>query len=238
MRTKIVQIQNVKALVNAYEAVGARAIGAPGIVLVHGVAGHGKTSATCWLAVKRNALFLTALPVWTPASMLAKLAEEIGIKPVRGAARMFDVLARELTMRPRPIFLDEADCIMDARALVETLRIFHDMTALPLFLIGMGEAKRKIEARPQLSRRIMAEVEFRPLTLDDARAMTTELCEVALADELIELVHRQSKGSAGRLCAELSRLETFARRRGLARLAISDLGERERAAFTAVRIAA
>jgi hypothetical protein len=165
--------------------------------------------------------------------MLAKLAEETGLKPVRGAAKMFDVLARELTMRPRPIFIDESDCIMDARPLVETLRIFHDLTALPLFLVGMAEAKRKIESRPQLSRRVMAEVEFRPLTLDDARAMTSELCEVALNDDLIQVVHRQSKGSAGLLCAELSRLESFARRRGLAHLAVGDLGERERAMFAA-----
>jgi hypothetical protein len=63
MKAKIVTTQNVKALLAAHEAVGARDLGAPGIVLVHGVAGFGKSTACTWLAVKRNALFLTALPV-------------------------------------------------------------------------------------------------------------------------------------------------------------------------------
>lgn len=239
MRSKIISTPNVKALLTAYEGVAARPIGAPGIVLVHGSSGFGKSTACIYLSVKRDAIFVTALPIWTPASMLAKLAEELSVKPVRGAAKMFDVLARELTMRPRPIFVDEADFVLESRALSETLRVLHDLTAVPMFLVGMGEARRKISARPQLGRRIMTEVEFRPLSRDDSALVAAELCEIGIGADLLDSIYARSKGSTGLLCAELARAESFARRRGLTRLSIGDLGEKERAAFAVTaRIAA
>ena len=238
MRAKIFKNANIQALLNAYEAVGARTLNTPGIALVHGTVGYGKTSGACWLAVRTNAIFLTALPIWTPASMVGKLCEEAGVRAVRGAARNFDLLAREFTVRPRAIFIDEIEPVLDMRALVETLRILHDITAVPLFLIGMAEARRKIESRPQLQRRVTAEVEFKPLTLDDARAMAVELCEVDIAIELVDTVHRHVKGSVGQLCAELARLETFGRRRGLGRVSYADLTDRERAPLAAAMRAA
>jgi AAA domain-containing protein len=158
---------------------------------VHGDTGRGKTCATANLAVRLGAGHVTELPFWGPLAMVGKICEELNLKPLARCAPMFDAIARELTMRPRPLFVDESDCIADQKKLVETLRILHDLTAVPLILIGMGEFRAKVKRRPQLERRILREAEFRPSTLADSRLMASELAEVKLADDLVEVLHRQ-----------------------------------------------
>jgi DNA transposition AAA+ family ATPase len=225
MRHKIVTTSNVRALMAAEAAAETRDPGLPGILLVHGEAGAGKTSTIAHLAVKLGAVYLTALPFWKTHAMLSAICSELSMKPLSRCAPMFDLIARELTIRPRPIFLDEADAIVDHKELVETLRILHDITSVPLVLIGMSEFRSKVMRRPQIERRVLREVEFRPSTLADARLMAAELAEVGIADDLVEVMHRRSRGSAGLFVNEQARAEGFCRRRGLKQIAAADYDE-------------
>ncbi len=188
---------------------------------MHGEAGRGKTVVTAHLGVKLGAIFITALPFWTTHAMLSEICKELGSKPMRRCAAMFDFIARQLAIRPRPIFLDESDCIADRKELIETLRILHDLTAVPLVLIGMGEFRMKMMRRPQLERRILREVEFKPATLEDSRLMATELAEISVADDLVEALHRKGRGSAGLFVKDLAAVESFCRRRGLTKIALA-----------------
>ena len=222
MRQKICLTSNARCFLAAASAATARDPGLPGIVLVHGEAGRGKTCITAHLAVKQNAIFLTALPIWSPRWMLSKIAEEMGGKTTGFLGPMYEFISRELTERPRPIYVDEGDSIAEKKELIETLRILHDMTAIPLVLIGMGDFRAKVERRPQLSRRILRAVDFKPSSLDDSRLLATELAEVRIADDLIEALHRRSRGSAGLFVKELAAVEGFCHRHGLNKIAVAD----------------
>ncbi len=223
MRTKICLTANYRAFAGALSAATGRDLGLPGIVLAVGGAGRGKTCITAHLALKQGAIFLTALPIWNPGWMLGKISEELGAKPTRFCAPMFELIARELTERPRPIFLDESDAIAEKKELVSTLRILHDLTGIPLILIGgTAEFRAKIMRRPELERRVLREVDFKRSTVDDSRLLASELAEVHLEDDLVEALHRKTRGSAGLFVKELSAVEGFCRRRGLHGIALAD----------------
>jgi hypothetical protein len=222
MRVKICQTSNAKALMAAQSAATAREAGLPGIVLIFGEAGRGKTVITANLSVRLGAVHLTALPIWTARWMLAEISRELGGKPGRCAAPMWNFIKQELAIRPRPIFLDESDCIADRKELIETLRILHDLTAVPLILIGMSDFKIKMKNRPQLERRILRTVEFKPSTLDDSRLMAAELAEVRIAEDLVEALHRKTRGSAGLFVKELASIEGFCRRRGMNKIGLAE----------------
>jgi DNA transposition AAA+ family ATPase len=222
MREKICLTSNARAFMAAASAVTARDPGLPGILLCSGESGRGKTSICARMAVKTGAIFLTALPIWSPRWMLSKIAEEMGGKATGFLGPMYEFIARELTERPRPIYVDESDSIAEKKELIETLRILHDMTAIPLVLIGMGDFRAKVERRPQLCRRILRAVDFKPSSPDDSRLLATELAEVRLADELIDALHRRSHGSAGLFVKELAAVEAFCRRHGLNKIALGE----------------
>jgi predicted AAA+ superfamily ATPase len=221
MRQKTVITENLRVLATAEEIVAGRNPGLPGIIVVHGPSGHGKTTSVAWLAIQKSAVFVTALPVWSAHGMLCAIAKELGKPPMRSATATFEMIAHELTVNPRAIFLDESDAIADKKDLTETLRVLHDLTAVPLVIVGMNEFKNKLARRPQLARRVLREVEFRLLPFADLRLMATELSEVEIADDVVELLQRKSRGSAGLFCVELARAEEFARRRGMDRLDVA-----------------
>jgi DNA transposition AAA+ family ATPase len=137
---------------------------------------------------------------------------------MRSATATFEMIAHELVVKPRAIFVDEADSIVEKKDLVETLRILHDLTAVPLVIVGMAEFQHKLPRRPQLERRVLSEIEFTALPFADLRRMASELVEVEIADDLVEVLQRKSRGSAGLFCVELARAEELARRRGMERL--------------------
>jgi DNA transposition AAA+ family ATPase len=221
MRTKMCLTANYRAFVSAQSAAIARDPGLPGIVLVYGEAGRGKTCITANLALKTHAIFVTGKSIWGPRWMLSDIVREMGEKPTSSCAPMFDFIARELTERPRPIYVDEADSLGDLK-LVETLRILHDLTAVPLVLTGGTAEFRTKMRRPQIERRVLREVDFKPSTLDDSKLLATELAEVRLADDPVEAIHRKTRGSAGLFVKELAAVEGFCRRRGLSKIALAE----------------
>ena len=73
MRNKLAPTKNVAALQAAYEALATRDLGVPGMGLVHGYTGAGKTTAISWLVNRAKGVYVRATSGWTPASMLAKV---------------------------------------------------------------------------------------------------------------------------------------------------------------------
>ena len=86
----------------------------------------------------------------------------------------------------------------------------------------MEQFKRRAAMRPQLHRRIVKEVEFKPATLEDAKLLARELCEIEIHDDLLAELHRRSSGSVGLLCNALADAESAAKRTGAKVLRLAD----------------
>jgi DNA transposition AAA+ family ATPase len=139
---------------------------------------------------------------------------------------MIDQVVRALAMDNRPLFIDEADYLVAKPVLLEVLRGIHDVSSSPLILVGMETFKRDVTNREQLAGRISKWVEFQPASKDDARMLADELCEVAVGDDLLMQLHQKSKASIRRIVDGLARVETFARKKNLKKVSLSEWGDR------------
>lgn len=226
MRNRIAHVKNIQMLADASDALSTRPPGAPGIGLVWGATGFGKSTATAWLSIQLNAVFVRAWPTWTPTSMLSSLTEELGIKPLARTAPMIRAIAQALSAEGRPVFIDEADYLANKPVLLETLRSLHDVSSSPLILIGMRDFQRRVMHRDQLAGRISQWVEFQPADLNDARVLTDEVCEIKVADDLVERLHKSSGGSMRGMVVGLARIEQFARKKNIGKVNAGDWNDR------------
>ena len=226
MRNQVAHVKNIQMLATAADALSTRAPGTPGIGLIWGASGYGKSIATGWLYNQINGVFLRAWPLWTPLSMLSALMVELSLKPLGRTAPMLDSIVRALSAEQRTVFIDEADYLADKPVLLETLRSLHDVSSAPLILIGMRDFQRRVMGRDQLAGRISQWVEFQPADVADARLLTDECCEVKVTDDLVENLHKKTGGSMRGMVVGLSRIEQFARRKNLNKVNATEWNDR------------
>lgn len=211
MRNKLAPVKNVAHLSAAFEALSTRDAGIPGMGLVHGYTGAGKTTAITWLINKVGGVYARANATWTPSAMLGYLMGELGAVPVQRASAMLDFVQKNLAATRRPLFIDEADYLLHNLKMLEALRDIHDLSGQPVVLIGMEGIERKLIVRPQLARRISQWVEFKPSDEEDAAILAKTVCEVSIGDDLLQALHTQAKGSMGLMTVGLARIEALAK---------------------------
>lgn len=222
MKSRIVPVSNVRALSEASEALLDRHPGMPGMGLIHGETGLGKTTAVTWLITKNNGVYVRALSTTTPSSLLRAIARELDIEPRSSNVDTVEIIVQRLAETGRPLFVDEADYLVDQKRLVETLRDIHDLATVPVVLIGMAGIQRKIKARPQLTGRIAQWVEFKPASPADIRLLADNLCEVTIADDLLARLSEKTGGSMRLAVVGLSQIEHVAKTGAKTTMALAD----------------
>lgn len=231
MKSKTVLIDNVARLAEAGEALQRRAYNMPGMGLIHGETGYGKSTAVTWYANKPhvNAVFVRALACWTPASMLEAILRKLGRDPRGSCARMMGEIIEILALSQRPLFIDEADYIVESKRMCESARDLHDMATVPVVLIGMGGIDQRLAHRKQLTGRVMQDVKFQPLTEEDAQKLAAELVDesVKIKPDLVAQLNRQAAGSVRLLVVGLGRIEQAAKSKGMASIGCAEWGRRE-----------
>lgn len=211
MKHEIAPVKNVTRLGVAFQSLANRDPGVPGIGLVHGFTGAGKTTAVTQLVIRENGVFVRANAVWTPQAMLGAITNELGATPMAKNAAMIAHITERLAMTGRPLFVDEADYLLHNVKMLEALRDLHDVAGVPVVLIGMEGIEKRIVHREQFARRIQQWVEFRPLDAFDTRTLADAICEVKVADDLLDRLHHHTKGSVGLMTVGLSRIEQYAK---------------------------
>lgn len=228
MKNRLAPVKNVATLQNAFQALKARDAGVPGMGLVHGETGAGKTTAVTWLMNRENAIYVRAAATWTPSAMLGKIMGELGAEALaRGSSAMVDHITNAMAIDQRPLFVDEADYLLANLKMLETLRDIHDVSGLPVVLVGMAGIEKRLVHRQQLSRRISQWVGFKPCDLEDAAILARNVCEVGIAEDLLAYVHAEAKGSMGHMVVGLSRIESLAKGQGWDAITSQQWGNRK-----------
>lgn len=215
MRNKLAPVKNVAALQAAFESLSGRDFGVPGMGLVYGETGAGKTTAITKLVNTTRGVYVRANATWTPSAMLGSIMTELGAAPLHnGGAAMVRHITNTLAESNRPLFVDEADYLLGNTKMLETLRDIHDVSSVPVVLIGMAGIERKLVHRPQLAGRISQWVEFSPCDYEDAQILCRTVCEVEIDEPLLKTLHTEAKGSVRLMVVGLSRIEAAARANG------------------------
>lgn len=151
---------------------------------------------------------------WTPLSMYQDIGRELGIAPRPHIAPMLDAIVTILAQSGRTVIIDEANYLLDDARLADGQRDFHDLSGAPLVLVGMGDFRRAALAKPQLTGRVGADVEFGSIVIEDARLTADTLCEVEVQEAATAMMHDGCAGEIRRLVGMLARAETWALRNG------------------------
>lgn len=230
MKNAIAPVKNIARLAELGDSLVTQSGNLPGIAVCHGESGIGKSTGLTWLSTtKLNACYVRALQVWSPSSMLQAIARELDIDPVRSLSTMMDAIVAELSRSNRPLIVDEADYVVDQARLLNTLRDLHDLSTMPLILVGMADFVRKLRSRTdqrQFAGRVALDLEFRPLDLADVAILATTLAEIEIAEDLLALLHEKSQGITRLVCVGLARIESFARHGGIKKVTRTQWGDR------------
>lgn len=226
MKSRIVATSNLKSLWDAADELTARGPGLPGLIVGWGETGRGKTYAALSLVQHADAIYVPALAFWSPVSMLQSIAHELGC-PERGrCAPMIRDIVAALRSSSRPLLIDEADYVIREPKLIDGLRDIADLSSSVVVLLGMGTFKAGLTRFPQVSGRVARWVEFRGASPADARLLADELLEVGVADDLLERLHSESRGSMRKLALGLHQIEVLGRRRRVQVVSLAEWAER------------
>lgn len=218
MKHQIIPISNVARLREAGRLLLDRAPNMPGMGLIYGTTGVGKSTAVTWYMNQCNGVYVRAMANWTPGAMLKAILRELAISGKEtSCSDMTETIVEYLARHNRPLFIDEVDFLVSRRRMLDTLRDLHDLASVPVVLIGMGGIHNKVaKESPQLAGRLMQWVEFEPATLADTVLLADGLCEVKIFEDLVALLHEKTGGLVRNIIVGLAQIEAHARRKGLA----------------------
>lgn len=224
MRNAIAETRNLTTLARAAEALRARQVDLPGIAAIVGSPGVGKTMGAVWLRDQTDAVFVRAKSVWTTRSLIDDMARELRVDVGGRRGVVFDRVVERLAITGRPVIVDEADYLLDRSMLLDAMRDLHDLSGVPLFVIGMERFSMRVERHEQFASRIARTIEFGWADLADARAVADTCCEVAFDDDLLARIVEQTAGSLRRIKVALAQIETWADRKGVGCVTLADWG--------------
>jgi DNA transposition AAA+ family ATPase len=226
MNHEMAMTTNVRRFLAAVRELTDRPLGVEGMGLLWGQPGEGKSTTVAYATNTLDGIFLRANACWTVTSMLQALMVELGQPQGRFKAPMVDTSVRCLMEQPRPIFVDEADYLLRQANMLDVMRDIYDTTGSPVVLIGMETMARKVQTNGRFARRITQWVEFRGITLADARTLADTICEVGVEDCLLSRLYEAARANIGRMTTGLSRIEQFARINKLESVTLEQWGDR------------
>ena len=189
MKKVFVKTNNVKRFITMMNNLQNRAEGVPGMGLVYGEPGLGKTQTINWWAFKNNAILVRCTQLMTARWLLTEILDEMGELSGYKISDCFKLVVRNLLVNPQIIIVDEIDYLtVDSRA-VETLRDIHDKTNVPIILVGMINAKSRLKKFNHLYDRLSEIVKFEKFSKADIKTIVQELSEVEMTDCAIRYIY-------------------------------------------------
>lgn len=188
-------------------------MGQPGLAVVSGRAGRGKTEAAKEFAVRTGALYLRVMEGWTPRGMLAALCKEVNDTEPRTLAACKTSLIEELGRFRRLVLVDEADRLRKVE-MIEHLRDVHDLTGVPIVLIGEEHLHSMISARRRLWSRVTQTVVFGPITVEDIIMFAGKAAELKMKADAANDVSKRSGGDFRLIYLDVRDLERMTRTSG------------------------
>lgn len=214
MKKIFVKTRNVRNFIGLVEALKSKPKNIPKMGLIYGEPGLGKSQTALWLACKYDGIYIRASNLMTSRWLVEEIVREMDELPRYLTSDNFNVVINKLIQKPKIIFVDEIDYLMNNYKSVETLRDIHDKTDCPIIFVGMGLALRKLERYKHLYDRFSEIVKFETFEIEDLSQIFSQLSEIPFTPDSIEYIHK--KYNRFRQIVQLiSKLESFAKENNL-----------------------
>ncbi|MBW2090934.1 MAG: ATP-binding protein [Deltaproteobacteria bacterium] len=210
MKKTFFPTNNYHVLVKAIDALKNRDPSLPGLGLIYGRWGLGKTEAIEHYYGESNIYYVRVMRTWRVRDLLRDgICEEYKIYPEYRTVDCFKQVCKEIRRRGEPLFIDEADYVFKHSMMLDVLRDIHDTTRVPIILVGMEEICGKLGKFGQFWSRILPAgiVEFKPLLPPEMSLITKEWCDLEIAPEAAEIICRFTEGDFRYVVGYLLELE-------------------------------
>jgi len=186
----------------------------PGMVVFYGPSGFGKSTAAAVATTQTGAYYIQAQSSWTRKAFALALLKVMGILPAKTLYEMGEQIAMQLVVSGRALIIDEADHLVN-KGIIEAVRDMYEAALAPVMLIGEENLPGNLKRWERIHGRVLDFVPAQPASLADAEALRAMYAdEIAIADDLLALVHEASKGSVRRICVNLERIKAVTLKEG------------------------
>lgn len=228
MVNRIANISNLHLVAVATDKLLNRVDGLPGIGVIYGEAGRGKTIACSALANKTRGYYVQMRSAWNRKTMLEKILFEMGIKQLSTISSMLDQICEQLAASGRPLIIDEFDFCLRSDAMVELVRDIYEGSQGTLILVGEEMLPHKLKKWERFHSRVMAWIPAMPVSLDDARQLAPIYCPaVEVSDDLMAHVVSSANGSVRRVCVNLTLIHEQANLSAETKMNLKSWGDRD-----------
>lgn len=231
MKKRVVPVKNVTRTETLFHNLNSRSQVVPGIGLVYGLTGFGKTTTMTWLFNQDgvNAIYIRCYATDTPSSVLERIVRELGMVPRYPMQRMVDDVIERMRAEELTLFVDECDYVVGSNRIMDSFRDIYDGTDQPVILIGMDQIAKRISQRKQLFNRISDWIEFQPADLADVGMFADHLLEadILLEEDLLNAICKRAHGEVRRILTALEKVESLAMANDMAVVSLADLKGRE-----------
>lgn len=224
----IASLQNIGVITYAIEKVMNRPDYLPGLIVVRGPSGYGKTFAASYAAIKYGAYYVSAKSTWTKKTFLQSILDEMSIPAEKTVGAMMNQVCYQLSVSNRPLIIDEFDYCAESKALTDMTRDIYDGSQAAIILIGEERLPNKLEKIERFHNRILDWINAVPANFEDALKLRAMYCQkVEIADDLLKKVWEISEGRVRRIVVNLAKIEDEMLSDGKSSVDLSSWGKRE-----------
>lgn len=224
--THTAQIHNLDLVRVAVEKLANRKAGLPGLAVMYGPAGFGKSTALLAIANETRAYYAQMRSAWSRKTLLEKVLNEMGVKPAGTVPNMLDAVCAQLAASNRPLMIDEFDFALRSDSMVELVRDIYEGSQATIILAGEELLPQKLKRWERFHSRVMTWIQAQPVSLKDARALVPIYSSVNVEDDLLERLVKQSSGSVRRVVVNLANISDEAVLEGWKSVSLKDWADR------------
>lgn len=219
MKNVFLETDNVRRFRTAAQVLDDIEKGHPGLCVVHGRAGRGKTDCSKQYAVEHNAIYVRVLEDWTPRAMLAEVCYAINRTRPASIEKCRNTIFHILDVSRRTLIVDEADRLRRV-SMIEHFRDIHDVTGAPVILVGEQSLYAAMASRRRLWSRVTQTVEFGPIKTEDILLFGMKAAELKVVPEAGAMVGKRSGGDFRLIWQDMRSLESMAMANGTSQVTV------------------
>lgn len=209
MKTNFIKTKNVKRFVSLMDNLQKAPANVPKMALVYGDYGLGKSQAIMWWVTNNDAIYVRCNHKISSRWLLSEIVKELDEEPCYFAQNLFEQIETKLKYNPKVIVVDEIDFLFTNTHTIETLRDIHDKLGIPILLVGMGLADKKIQKYGHINDRIFSKLKFEKMSKEEIKEIVETISDVQFSQDAIRhLINRNMQFR--QLVKIISKAESFA----------------------------
>lgn len=188
MKNSLIKTRNVKKFISLMDNLQKAPSNVSKMALVYGTFGLGKSQTIMWWVTNNDAIYVRCNHNISPRWLLSEIVKELDEVPCYTSQRLFEQIEEKLKYNPKILVVDEIDYLFSNKHTIETLRDIHDKLSIPVLLVGMELADKKLQKYGHINDRIFAKLKFEKLSKEDFKEIIETLSEVKFSDNAIKYI--------------------------------------------------